>query len=103
VDHVNYGPQFPPTGAYDSAAFTILGNVATLATNAILGEKVATVTFPVNTDRAAPRQRSQFRLRFSAADTNTDGNPTFVRFQDAEQGGGGGSVPLLIVTYDVPN
>jgi hypothetical protein len=101
VDHVNYGNQFPTGTAYNGQ--TILGNIATLVTDATLGIKTASCTFSVNTDRGQGRTRSQFRLHWDQADANNDGNPSFVRFVDAEQVGGPGSVPLLQVTYDVPN
>ncbi len=65
--------------------------------------KTASCTFFVNTDRTAGRTRSQFRIHFENADSDNNGSPTFVRFQDAEQAGGGGSVPLLALTYDVPD
>jgi|GEM_PF-5595404 len=103
VDHVNYGNQFPPASAYDGGTNLILGNIATLVTDATLGVKTASVTFSVGQDRAASRTRSQFRLHFANADNNNDGTPTFVRFVDAEQAGGPGSIPLLQVTYDVPD
>jgi hypothetical protein len=103
LDHVNYGPQFPPAAAYVGPTHTILANVATLATDPALGFKTASVTFSVTSDRSAGRTRSQFRVRFEDADSDGNGDPTNVLFQDAEQAGGAGSVPLLTVTYDVPD
>jgi hypothetical protein len=103
VDHVNYGNQFPPATAYSGITNLILGNIGTLTTDATLGVKTVSVTFSVGQDRAAGRARSQFRVHFATADNNNDGFPSFVRFVDAEQVGGPGSIPLLQVTYDVPN
>lgn len=101
VDHVNYGAAFPPPGAYQGSM--LLGDTATLSTTPTLGPKTCSVTFPVQNDRAAFRTRSQFRLHFANADQNVDGLQTFVRFVDAESQGGVGQVPLLMLTYLVPN
>ncbi len=103
VDHVDYGNQFPPSTAYSGITNLILGNIGTLVTDATLGVKTVSVTFSVGQDRTAGRARSQFRVHFANADNNNNGSPTFVRFVDAEQVGGPGSIPLLQVTYDVPN
>ena len=42
-------------------------------------------------------------VRFEGADQDNNLSPTFHYFQDANQAGGSGSIPLPIVTYDVPD
>jgi hypothetical protein len=102
VDHMAWGPQFPPAAAWSGNQFQLLGNVGTLVEDVSLGTKTASVTFAVQNDRTAARVRTQLRLRWDSLDNNNDGNDTYVRFVDAEQGGGPGSVPILHVRYDVP-
>lgn len=102
VDHMAWGPQFPPAAAWSGSTFLLLGNVGTLVEDVSLGTKTASCTFAVQNDRLAARVRTQLRLRWDGLDNNNNGNDDYVRFVDAEQGGGPGSVPVLHVRYDVP-
>jgi hypothetical protein len=101
VDHMNWGATFPAPATYGANA--LLGNIMTLSNSATLGTRSGSVLIAVNADRAASRTRSQFRLRMSNADQNFDGQNTFVRFVDSEGSGGLGGVPLLEITYTIPN
>jgi hypothetical protein len=101
VDWVNYGDTFPDNTDY--AGNTILGNLATLATNPTLGIKIAGVTFAVQGDHTALRPSSQFRLRFRDQDNFVDALPTGVHFVDSEEIVAAGNPPALVVTYTILN
>jgi hypothetical protein len=101
VDHMNYGATFPGSSTYGANA--LLGNIGTLSADASLALKTCSVLIAVNADRTASRTRSQFRLRWTNAEQNFDGQDSFARFVDAEGTGGMGGVPLLEVTYQIPN
>jgi hypothetical protein len=92
LDQVVYGTVLD-AGAYDRS-FPTNQAFAMLATDTTLGPKETDVTVAVQDDLAAPRTRSQFRLRF-AIDTNGDGLGTAARFD----GPLSANPPLLIVTY----
>jgi hypothetical protein len=96
VDHVAYGPLLDGS-AYGGGALDL--DVGTLSTSATLEEKTLDVTDQVGLDVQAHRTRSQYRLRFSALDTDDDGNSDAARFTDAENTGGFGTPPFLEVTY----
>jgi hypothetical protein len=81
VDHLDYGASL------DSADFdapTLASNIGTLSTNANIEYKTLVVTNRVLADIAVGRSRSQFRLRFSGADGNNDGNNDNATFTDGE-------------------
>lgn len=93
VDHVDYGASLEPA-AYAAAALT--SNVGTISSDEILAFKSLAVTNQVQADLTAARVRAQFRLRFSNADSNNDGNSDFAEFTTAEAPS---NQPVLVVTY----
>jgi hypothetical protein len=80
VDHVNVA------GALDPGDYTggTLGNAGTLSTSATIEMKTLDVSSSVQDDLSAARGHTQFRLRFSARDSNSDGIWDYVQFTDAE-------------------
>lgn len=83
MDHVNYGGVFDPFGsAYNGA--TVAPNIGTLSTTTGLGYHSLNVTTLVQDDLSMSRVRSQYRLKFSIQDTNSDFTDDFVQFTDAE-------------------
>ena len=93
VDHLDYGDMLC-CGDYDAAA---LASAGTLSSDASVGYKQLVVTARVQADLAAARTRTQFRLRFSAADFTNDGGSDNAQFNEAEAPGG--NLPQLVVTY----
>jgi DNA-binding beta-propeller fold protein YncE len=82
VDHVNFGGTIDPSGsAYDGG---LALNIGTLSTTASLGYRSLNVITSVQNDLTTLRVRSQYRLRFSVLDTNSNGNDDFAQFTDAE-------------------
>lgn len=103
VDHMNYGDAFDPFGsAYSGGAVAL--NIGTLSTTASPGYRSLSVATRVQGDLAAPRERSQYRLRFSTQEYNLDGNDDFAQFTDAEDSSCAGTAtnkpPQLAVTLD---
>jgi hypothetical protein len=102
VDHVPVMTQ-PDTALYDTTA--VNAGVATLATDASLGLKTASVTSSVAGDRAAGDTLVQFRLRFSGADGNADAVSDYAAFSADSSATSvcapyvTGHQPFLIVTY----
>ena len=96
VDHVDYGT------ALDALDYAIapLSIVGTLSSTDVAEYKQITVTPQVQLDVASTSPRSQFRLRWSAADFNTDGQSDYVPFVEAGQIGG--NEPMLVVRYRAP-
>ncbi len=83
VDHVNYGGVFDPSGgAYNSAP--LASNIGILSTTSTIGYRLLDVTTSVQNDLTASRVQSQYRLRFSIQDTNSDLADDFAQFTDAE-------------------
>jgi hypothetical protein len=103
VDHVPAITNSQDTALFDTTA--VAAAVATLSTDASLGLKSATVTSSVAADRAAGDTLMQFRLRFSAGDTNGDSVSDFAVFSADSNLTSicapfvSGHQPLLIVTY----
>jgi DNA-binding beta-propeller fold protein YncE len=82
VDHVNYGATLDSSpGGYDSGLILSLGN---LSTGSAIGYKTLDVTARVVDDVSNARGHSQYRLRFSPNEINTDFASDYVQFTDAE-------------------
>jgi len=82
VDHVNFGGTIDPSGSAYSGGVAL--NIGTLSTTASLGYRSLSVITSVQNDLTTLRVRSQYRLRFSVLDTNSNGNDDFAQFTDAE-------------------
>lgn len=101
ADLINYGGTFPDSGSW--VGNNLLGNLAIVASDDTPGTKTCSVTFGVTFVRGQNLGRFQVRLRFANQDQNFDNQDTRLEFEDAENSLGTGAVPLLIVTYEVPN
>ena len=94
VDHVNYGANLS-ANAYDQIAIT--SNIGILSTDGVVQYKTLAVTTAVKTDLSVGRTRSQFRLRTSIQDADTDGTSDNASFSDAEQSCCPGRLPQLVI------
>lgn len=82
ADHVNYGATLDSSPEdYDGGLILSLG---TLSTGSVIGYKTLDVTTRVVNDVSSARGRSQYRLRFSPNEINTDFASDYVQFTDAE-------------------
>jgi hypothetical protein len=82
LDHVDYGNSLDATpGDYEGGLLALLG---AFSTDATAGYRTRDVTSRVADDIAGARGYSQFRLRFSPLDINTDFASDYVQFTDAE-------------------
>jgi DNA-binding beta-propeller fold protein YncE len=81
LDHVNYGAALAAS-AYSGA--TVSSDIGTLSTTASLGYRLLDVTTRIQSDMAAARGHSQFRLRFSLLDYFANATDDFVQFTDAD-------------------
>ena len=98
VDHLDYGATLDGDD-YDMLALT--ANIGTLSVNTTEGYKILDVTTYVQTDSAAARDYSQYRLRFSVRDNDNDGARDSVSFTDAEDSCcSTGNLPKLVVEYE---
>jgi hypothetical protein len=98
VDHVDYGATLDGTD-YDMPALT--PGIGTLSDNATEEYKTLDVTAYVQTDCAASRDYSQYRVRFSLQDNDDDGARDSVSFTDAEDSCcNTGNLPRLVVEYE---
>lgn len=93
VDHVDYGDG--PPDSTDFLGSTLTSNVGTLSSDPTLAVKSLDVSSFVQADRTAGRTRSQFRVRFSPVEDNGGAIDDNARFEDANNGGTTGQVPLL--------
>jgi hypothetical protein len=81
VDSVDYG------NSLDGADFncpTLQSNIGTIADNGTVEYKSLNVTSSVLDDMSNSRTYSQFRLRFSLLESDTDSESEFVEFTDAK-------------------
>ena len=98
VDHLDYGATLDG-GDYDMLALT--SNIGTLSDNTTEEYKILDVTTYVQTDFAAARDYSQYRVRFSVQDNDNDGARDSVSFTDAEDSCcSTGKLPKLVVEYE---
>jgi DNA-binding beta-propeller fold protein YncE len=81
VDHVDYGISLDGTDY--AAATLLLGNVGTLSSDSSTGYKTLSVSSRVQNDLDF-RLRSQYRLRFSQLDANTNNQNDYAQFTDFE-------------------
>ena len=97
VDSANIGVALD-AGDYSLPAFA--SNIGTLSTNVTKEYKTLDVTTAVKADRTAARPASQFRLRFSNLDSNSNGSNDYVGFTAAEDSCCSvGQPPQLVVVY----
>lgn len=82
VDHVDYGMSLDGTD-YGSASL-LLGNAGTLSGDASPGYKTLSISSRVQNDLDNARPRSQYRLRFSQLDANTNDQDDYAQFTDFE-------------------
>ena len=94
VDHVNYGNNLTGND-YNNLAIT--SNIGVLSTTGVIEYKSLAVTTAVRNDLSVGRTRSQFRLRMSIQDADTDGTSDSVSFSDAEQSCCLGQPPQLLI------
>lgn len=97
LDHLNYGGQLD-VGDFDGG--TLAAAIAVFATQPDTAYHAADVQSQVQADIDAGRSRTQFRLRFSLQGSDSDAVNDIVVFSDAEESGGAGAPPQLIVTYE---
>jgi hypothetical protein len=95
VDHVDFGSSI---GVSDLAGGTLTPNVGTISTTANSEWKTLGVTGYVQADIDSGRTTSQFRLRFST-DTDSNNDSDYALLEGAENFGGSGNVPELVVIY----
>lgn len=97
VDSANIGAALDATD-YSLAPFA--SNIGTLSTTATKEYKTLDVTTTVKNDRTAARTASQFRLRFSNTDSNSNNANDYVGFTDAEDSCCAvGQPPQLVIVY----
>jgi hypothetical protein len=98
VDHLDYGTTLDGAD-YNMPALT--SNIGTLSDNTTEEYKILDVTTYVQTDHAAARDYSQYRVRFSLQDNDDDGARDSVSFTDAEDSCcSTGNLPRLVVEYE---
>lgn len=96
VAHVNLGAALDAT---DFAAAALQPGFGTISTDATLEYKALTVTQLVESDIAAARATSDFRLRFSL-NSDADGGDDYASFNDGMSAPD--TIPVLLVTYIEP-
>lgn len=97
LEHVDYGATL---NSSDFGISPLPGGALVLASDASLGVKELDVTTFVASDLAAGRTRSQFRLRFSLMDTDSDSSDDLVQYTDTENSiTGTGVPPQLVLTF----
>ncbi len=96
VDHLDYGSSLDATD-YDTGA--IQSDIGVLANNYILEYKALDVTSSVQNDYSFMRTHSQYRIRFSIQDSDSDSETECVSFNDAEDSFSLNKPPKLIVQY----
>lgn len=96
IDHLDYGDSL---GDEDYSSSSISTSFATLTTNATIEWKDATVTDQVKNDIAGNRTRSQFRVHFQIETIGGDALGDFTKFESAENTGGTGNLPQLVIEY----
>jgi len=98
VDHLDYGETLDGDD-YNMVALT--SNIGTLSDNTTEEYKILDVTTYVQTDYAATRDYSQYRVWFSVLDNDNDGVRDSVSFTDAEDSCcSTGNLPKLVVVYE---
>lgn len=94
VDHVNFGSSIDTT---DYSGGTLSSNIGTISNNTTIEYKTLDVASNVQTDLNDGRTSSQYRLRFTTETAPGDNN--LANFETAENFGGSGNRPELVVTY----
>lgn len=98
---MNYGGVFDPFGSAYSGA-TVAFNVGTLSTTTGLGYRSLNVTTRLQNDLTASRTHSQYRVRFSTLDSDSNFTDDFAQFTDVEDSSCAGTAtnkpPQLAVT-----
>jgi hypothetical protein len=91
VDHINFGSSID---ASDYSGGTLAGNIGTISSTSIIEWKELDVTSYVQADLTAGRTSSQYRFMFNGVL-----GTSLALFEDAENTGGTGNKPQLVVTY----
>lgn len=99
VDQVSYGLTLDPLD-YDTPA--VIADVGTISNHNIPGFRDIDVTGRVIASLSNGDARIQFRLRLTAPETDNDGLEDIVPFEDGDNSGGTGNVPVLILKYTTP-
>ena len=97
MDHVNYGAIFPSTSSVNVIDF----NFAQIGDLSTVGPKTVDATAQVVDDLAAPRARSQFRMRM-AIQTDNDAEADWCVMTDQETPTDFTQRPQLIIEYIAP-
>lgn len=95
VDHMNFESSLG-TGDFSAGALTT--NIGTISNNTTTEWKTLDVSSSVQADINTPRTSSQFRILFDVG-TDSDGAQDAAFFESAENTGGSGNPPQLVVTY----
>lgn len=96
VDHVNFGSSLDASDFPDGT--TLTNNIGTISTNTTVEWKTLDVASYVRADLNASRTSSQYRIRFTT-NTDSDGVQDAAFFESAENTGGTGNAPQLVVSY----
>jgi len=96
VDHLDYGSSFENA---DYSVASLSSSFGTLTSNAAVEWKDLDVTDQVKTDLSAGRTHSQYRLHFAIETIGGDVTGDFAYFESAENYGGTGNTPQLVVKY----
>jgi len=91
VDHINFGSSIDAT---DYNGGTLASNIGTISSNSAVGWKELDVTSYVQADLTEGRASSQYRFMLNGVL-----GACVARFEDAENTGGTGNKPQLIITY----
>jgi hypothetical protein len=95
VDRVDFGDSIDSS---DYGASALTSNIGTISTDSLDGSKSLDVTDTLRNDLIAGRMFSQYRLRFATTTDNDNLNDN-VYLTDAEENGGEGYGPRLVVSY----
>lgn len=96
VDHLDYDNSL---GNEDYGASSISASFVTLTSNATIEWKDANVADAVKNDLSNGRSRSQYRIHFVIESIGGDVTGDFAYFESAENTGGTGNTPQLVIKY----
>lgn len=96
IDHLDYGNSL---NNEDYSLAALLASFATVTENDVVEWKDVVVTDQVKDDLDESRERSQFRIHFVTENTGEDETGDFAHFESAEDTGGTGNTPQLVIKY----
>lgn len=96
IDHLDYEDSL---GNEDYSSAALLASFATVTENDVVEWKNIVVTDQVKDDLDNDRGRSQFRIHFVTENTDGDVTGDFAYFESAEDSGGTGNTPQLVIKY----